>query len=159
FRLERNCLMTTNELLDRYVHAVGFWLPRKQKADIIAELSEDLRSQIEEKEAELGRNLALPEVECILKMRGRPILVANHYLPQQYLIGPLLFPIYRFVLTIVGLCYLVPWIVVGIVLLSYSSAYRQVGSVKGLVTTWTSFWGPAFFAVGLLTLCLPTFVR
>src|SRR5262249_24053149 len=84
FILERNCLMTTNELLDRYVHAVGFWLPKKQKADIMAELTEDLRSQIEEKEAELGRKLALPEVECLLKMRGRPVLVANHYLPQQY---------------------------------------------------------------------------
>src|SRR5215813_5090171 len=52
FIVERNCLMTTSELLDRYVHAVGFWLPKKQKADIMAELSEDLRSQIEEKEAE-----------------------------------------------------------------------------------------------------------
>jgi len=36
------------ELLNRYLQAVGFWLPRKQKQDILAELSEDLRSQIEE---------------------------------------------------------------------------------------------------------------
>jgi hypothetical protein len=28
-------------------------------------------------------------------IRGRPLLVANRYQPQQYLIGPVLFPIYR----------------------------------------------------------------
>ena len=44
------------ELLDRYLKAVKFWLPSDQKQDIIAELSEDLRSQIEDKESELGRS-------------------------------------------------------------------------------------------------------
>ena len=43
------------ELLDRYLQAVRFWLPRKQQDDIIAELGDDLRSQIEEREASLGR--------------------------------------------------------------------------------------------------------
>src|SRR5450432_2936962 len=97
------------ELLDRYLQAVRFWLPRAQQQDIIAELSEDLRSQIEEKETELGRSLSEAEVEDILKKRGRPALVANRYLPQRSLIGPLLFPIYCFVMKVVGLCYLVPW--------------------------------------------------
>ncbi|PYT25011.1 MAG: hypothetical protein DMG57_26720 [Acidobacteria bacterium] len=40
-------------LLDRYLQAVKFWLPKAQKQDIIAELSEDIRSQIDEKEIEL----------------------------------------------------------------------------------------------------------
>jgi hypothetical protein len=39
------------ELLDRYLQAVGFWLPQPQKRDIIAELSEDIHSQIEEKQS------------------------------------------------------------------------------------------------------------
>src|SRR5215467_9350422 len=112
------------ELLDRYLHAVGFWLPRKQKQDILAELSEDLRSQIEEKETELGRKLTECDLEALLKQRGRPVLVANHYLPQQYLIGPALFPIYRFVLGIVALCYLVPWLLVAIGLMVFDSSYR-----------------------------------
>ena len=38
------------ELIDRYLQAVKFWLPETQKEDIIAELSEDIQSQIEEKE-------------------------------------------------------------------------------------------------------------
>jgi len=80
------------ELLDRYLHAVKFWLPKAQSQDILAELSEDIHSQIEEKETELGRKLNDSEVEAILKRLGRPVLVANRYAPQQYLIGPVLFP-------------------------------------------------------------------
>jgi len=145
--------MTTTELIDRYLQAVGFWLPRKQKDDIIKELSEDLRSQVEEKEAALGRKMSVDEVELLLKQRGRPVLVANHYLPQQYLIGPLLFPIYRFVLMIVGLCYLVPWLLVGIVLLFFNSSYRtHHPGFEGLLWLWTSWWGTAFFAAASVTL-------
>src|ERR1700687_2130369 len=83
-------------LLDRYLQAIEFWLPKRQRQDIIAELSEDLRSQIEEKETELGRKLEDAEVEAILKRCGAPLEVAARYRPQQYLIGPLLFPVYRF---------------------------------------------------------------
>lgn len=43
------------ELLDRYLHAVKFWLPRQHQEDLAAELREDIQSQIEEKEAALGR--------------------------------------------------------------------------------------------------------
>jgi 3-deoxy-D-manno-octulosonate 8-phosphate phosphatase KdsC-like HAD superfamily phosphatase len=64
-------------LVDRYLQAVKFWLPRKQKDDIIAELSEDLRSQIEDQEAELGRKLTDTEVEPILKRCGSPMAVAD----------------------------------------------------------------------------------
>ena len=38
------------QLLDRYLQAVQFWLPKQEKQDIILELSEDLHSEIEEKE-------------------------------------------------------------------------------------------------------------
>src|SRR5260221_3209602 len=88
------------ELLDRYLQAIEFWLPKRQRQDIIAELSEDLRSQVEEKETELGRKLEDAEVEAILKRCGSPLEVASRYRPQQYLIGPTLFPIYRFVLAV-----------------------------------------------------------
>jgi hypothetical protein len=33
------------QLLERYLQAVKFWLPKEQKEDIIAELSEDIRSR------------------------------------------------------------------------------------------------------------------
>ena len=151
------------ELLDRYLQAVGFWLPRKQKKDILAELSEDLRSQIEEKEAELGRKLTECDLEALLKQRGRPVLVANHYLPQQYLIGPTLFPIYRFVLGIVALCYLVPWVLVAIGLLVFDSSYRarQIhdGWFAAVLSLWSSWWMVAFVALGVVTIVFAVLER
>jgi hypothetical protein len=99
------------DLIARYLQAVKFWLPKKQQDDIIAELSEDLSAQIEDRESTLGRKLSESEVESILRHRGSPIMVANTYLPQQQLIGPLLFPIYTFVLKVVSLCVLIPALV------------------------------------------------
>lgn len=151
------------ELIDRYLQAVGFWLPRKQRQDILAELAEDLRSQIEETEAGLNRTLTESELEGLLKERGRPVLVANRYLPQQYLIGPLLFPIYRFVLIVVGLCYLIPWILVAIGLMSLSPTYRaehiRAGWLNGLLAIWSSWWSTAFFCVGAVTIVLAVLER
>src|ERR1700719_1105167 len=144
------------QLLERYLQAVKFWLPKEQKEDIIAELSEDIRSQIDEKEAELGRKLNEVELEAILKQRGRPILVANRYLPQEQLIGPVLFPIYRLVLKIVMLCYLVPWTVTWIALLIFNSGYAAKFAghswTGALGSLWASLWTTAFIAVGTVTL-------
>lgn len=144
------------QLLERYLQAVKFWLPKEQKDDIVAELSEDIRSEIDEKEAELGRSLNELELESILKQRGRPILVANRYLPQEHLIGPVLFPIYRLVLKIVMLCYLVPWTLTWIALLIFNSGYEAKSAghlwVGVLGSLWASLWSTAFLAVGMVTL-------
>ena len=144
------------QLLERYLQAVKFWLPKEQKEDIIAELSEDIHSQIDENEAELGRKLNEIELEAILKQRGRPILVANRYLPQQHLIGPVLFPIYRLVLKIVMVCYVVPWTATWIALLIFNSGYAAKFAGHSwfeiLGSLWASLWGTAFLAVSTVTL-------
>lgn len=80
------------ELLDRYLQAVRFWLPSAQQDDVVAELAEDIRSQIEEKEAELGRKLDEAELEALLKRRGHPLWVAEPFLPHKHLISPVLVP-------------------------------------------------------------------
>jgi hypothetical protein len=132
------------ELIDRYLQAVKFWLPAKQKQDIIAELSEDLRSQIEDQETELGRKLNEAEIADILKGRGRPILVANRFRPQQSLIGPVLFPIYVFVLKIVGAFYMVPWILVWIGIAVSRAAHSGENPIQAAGSFWTAFWPTAF---------------
>ena len=58
------------ELLDRYLHAVKFWLPKAQQDDIIKELSDNILSQMEDKESELGRPLNEAEQSAILKQRA-----------------------------------------------------------------------------------------
>jgi hypothetical protein len=86
------------ELLDRYLQAARKHLPWQRQDDIIAELRANLEAQLEEKEAELGRPLKPAEAEEWLKQIGSPMQMAARYQPQQYLIGPALFPSYLFVL-------------------------------------------------------------
>jgi len=88
------------ELLDRYLQAVRKHLPWQRQDDIIAELRANLESQLEEKEGDLGRPLTQVEMEDWLKKLGSPLHMAAHYRPQQYLIGPTIFPIYLNVLKI-----------------------------------------------------------
>jgi hypothetical protein len=134
------------ELIQRYLQAIEFWLPKKQRQDIISELSEDIRAQVEEREAELGHALNEAEVEELLRKRGRPVLVANRYLPQEHLIGPLLFPIYRFALKVVVLCSLVPWAVGWLSKILFDTSYAGNGAMWGSLCT------TLFVAIGMVTL-------
>jgi hypothetical protein len=70
------------DLLARYLQEVRFWLPRRQREDVVAELSENLRSEIEEREGESGRALTQDEIGGILTRWGHPMLVAQRYAPQ-----------------------------------------------------------------------------
>jgi len=139
------------ELLDRYLQAVKFWLPRAQRDDIVAELGEDIRSRIEEEESSLGRKLNEAEVAAILKERGRPLLVASRYLPQESLIGPALFPIYRFVLKIVVL-YPAAWLLVSAGLMIFFPHLRGEESLGGaLLQMWGPLWHATFAVVVMVT--------
>jgi len=86
------------ELLDRYLQAVKRYLPWWRQDDIIAELRANMESQLEDKEAELGRPLTATEAGEWLKQMGAPMMVASRYQPRQYIIGPAIYPIYLFVL-------------------------------------------------------------
>jgi len=61
------------ELLTSYLNAVRRYLPRRHRDDIIAELSEELRLQMEARQAELGRELRDTEQMAILKVHGDPM--------------------------------------------------------------------------------------
>lgn len=135
------------ELIQRYLQAVKFWLPKDQKEDIIAEIADELHAQVEEREAALGRTLRSDESEEIVRRYGQPLFVANRYLPQEQLIGPALFPLYKFVLKVMLLCYPVPAIVLGI-LMALFSPEMQVTARKIVEMAWTS----VFAATGVITL-------
>ena len=64
-------------LVDRYLRAVRFFLPRRQQDDIVRELSENLASEIEERSEMLGRELSENELADILRRHGHPIVVAG----------------------------------------------------------------------------------
>jgi len=95
------------ELLDSYLRAVKRYLPRAQSSDIIRELSDDLRSQREDKETALGRPMTDEEVMAFLKQHGDPMTVARRYRQDSpsltigwELIGPELFPMYLIMLSV-----------------------------------------------------------
>ena len=89
-------------LLDRYLAAVARNLPASQAADIAAELKDNLLSEIEEKEAGLGRALTEVELEALLIDFGHPLTVAARYRPARYLIGPEVYPFWLATLRVVG---------------------------------------------------------
>uniref|UniRef100_Q029Z7 Transmembrane protein n=1 Tax=Solibacter usitatus (strain Ellin6076) TaxID=234267 RepID=Q029Z7_SOLUE len=130
-----------DDLLDRYLHAVQFWLPKSQQRDIIAELAEDLHSQLAE------RPLTDDEFVALLKKRGSPMRVAAGYLPEQRLINPALLPVYRLVLKIALLWSMLPLFVIvfagplltsahpaDVILRFWTEAFRTVFTVIGIVT-------------------------
>jgi hypothetical protein len=91
------------ELLDRYLQAVKKHLPWQRQDDIIAELRANLESQLDEKQGELGRPLTPAEAEAWIQQLGSPVQMASHYQPQQYLIGPAIYPVYLYVLRIASM--------------------------------------------------------
>lgn len=139
------------DLLDRYLQAVRFWLPKSQRQeDLLAELGEDLRSQIEDKETELGRPLEPAEMSAILKKCGSPMMVAGRLRPQSYLIGPALFPIYEFVLKMVLLWILVP---VFIFIVGPANVANAGGDwTSAVLSTIGALWSGLFIAAGIITL-------
>lgn len=89
------------QLIDRYLNAISPHLPRAQREDILAELGDNLRSQMEDREAQMHRSLTDAEQEAILNAMGSPIIVAGRYSPNvgsftfgRQWIGPELFPYY-----------------------------------------------------------------
>jgi hypothetical protein len=80
------------DLIERYLAVVGWDLPQRHRADITAELRDVLQSQVEEREAALGRPLRREEVEDLLQAFGHPLVVAGRYRSVQQLIGPQVFP-------------------------------------------------------------------
>src|SRR5579863_5139005 len=109
------------ELLDRYLQAVKKYLPARRQDDIIAELRANMESQIEDKESELGRPLTQGEMEDLLRKMGSPVMVASRYQPQQYLIGPTVFPMYLYVLRIAVLWAIVIYSVVIVAVIPFTS--------------------------------------
>lgn len=103
------------DLVDKYLKAVAKALPEAQREDIIRELSEDIRSEMEEREERLGRPLTGAEQQSMLKQHGNPLLLAASYRQDRrtvafgrQLIGPVLFPFYIKVLSFnLGLTYLI----------------------------------------------------
>jgi hypothetical protein len=88
-------------LLERYLLALRPLLPQQGREDILRELSDNILSQMEEKQEELGRPLTEVEQAEVLKRHGHPVAAAR-YGKRHYLIGPDWFPFYWLILRLAG---------------------------------------------------------
>ncbi len=135
------------ELIDRYLFAVGKYLPKERREDILAELRANILSSVEDREQELGRPLNLDEQEAVLKQHGHPMLVAARYLPQQHLIGPAVFPFYWYVMRVAF-----PWIALIYTIAHASRFIFEPVTVERIVEIVTGFVPVAFYSAAWFTL-------
>ena len=135
------------DLLERYLQSVRYFLPRAQRDDILKELSENIRSQIDDKEAELGRPLTETELAAIIKQHGSPLLAASGYrqAPLRHLIGPVLFPFYWFVLKVLF------WIGLAVCALSSIALISSGQPIRDLFSGLLGFMHAALPAFGWIT--------
>lgn len=114
------------DLLERYLQAVRTYLPMSQQEDILKELRENLRGQVEDKESALGRALNEDELAEILKKHGHPLLVATRYRQSRHLIGSTLFPFYWLVMKIMLAIMAFGYAVSVVVLIAQGKPFFQV---------------------------------
>jgi len=88
-------------LIDRYVREIGCRLPPKTRADIEKEIRSALEDMLEDRSKKESRATDEEMTVQVLKEYGNPQKVAASYLPEQYLIGPQLFPFFWLVVQIV----------------------------------------------------------
>ena len=82
-------------LVERYIHQVGRYVPGKERAEIEAELRSQIQDQLEDRYG--GAPTEAEEAE-VLKELGDPRRMAASYGGEQYLVGPDLYPIMMMVL-------------------------------------------------------------
>ena len=83
------------DLVERYIHQVGRYLPGKERADIEAELRSQIHDQLEDR---YGKTPTEADVAAVLTELGDPRRMAASYGSEQYLVGPDLYPVMMMVL-------------------------------------------------------------
>lgn len=134
-------------LIDRYLHAVRGFLPASRQDDIIRELSDDIHSQVADREEELARPLTEAEIGTVLTRFGHPMLLAARYRRRQHLIGPAVFPFYWMVLKwAVGIAFIVHAAIAVALVVSGAPAERILDPIMRFP------FGPAVTVFGWVTL-------
>jgi hypothetical protein len=128
------------DVVERYLLNVRRYLPTGRADDLVAELGENIRAEVEDREERAGRPLLDEERVGLLRAHGHPFVVAGQYRADgrrlvlgSEVIGPALFPYFRLSLIAAGA-------VTALVL-----AYGATASMFGLVrpVPWfrtTVFW-------------------
>jgi hypothetical protein len=93
--------MSPRELIDRYTYEVARQLPSKSRSDIRQELDSLLTEALERQAEKAGQEPDEAMTVALLKEFGSPSEMASSYRGEEYLIGPVLFPTFKMVVSIV----------------------------------------------------------
>lgn len=143
------------DLIERYLAAVRQNLPADKADDIIAELADELATRKEMREERKGRPLTRDELTALLREFGHPLVVASRYRPQQYLIGPEIFPFYLFAMRVVLTIGVISLVAIGLIsaVLGGGDLVRMFFQISG------DLWSFFFVAVTVVTLGFALFER
>lgn len=143
------------ELIERYLQAIGQYLPADSRNDILAELRSELLEQMDARAEEWGRPLDEADIAALLKVHGRPEAIALRYLPQRSLIGAAVFPFYVFTLKRALPLVVLVYALGNIATLTFSApdgdlAGRIVRAALGLVPALFLCWGVVTIAFAVI---------
>jgi hypothetical protein len=139
------------DLINRYVHEVGQYLPHRMRADVEAELRSLLTDSVEERSRAEGEAASDALAGAVLREFGTPKDVAARYAPEpQYLIGPRLYPVY-----VVSVKVMLPVLAALVVALVVAGRFQAPGEQPSLAVfvraTGKFLWG-ALVNLGIMTL-------
>lgn len=78
-----------NDLVERYIHQVGRYLPPQERTEVEAELRSLIQDQLDDR---FGAAPSSADISAVLTELGDPRHMAASYGSQQYLVGPDLYP-------------------------------------------------------------------
>ncbi len=87
-------------IIDRYLSVVSEILPAKMRQDTVTEIRSLIQDALDDRSKTEGREPDDKMMAEVLKQFGPPEKIVAPYLPERYLIGPRLFPIFLTVLKI-----------------------------------------------------------
>jgi hypothetical protein len=93
--------LNKDTLIDRYLAAVSDLLPARLRKDTVTEIHSLIQDALDDRSKAEGREPDDKMMEAVLREFGSPEKIVAPYLPEKYLIGPRLFPIFILVLQIV----------------------------------------------------------
>jgi hypothetical protein len=138
-------------LIDTYVSEVGRRLPSKNRADIEAEIRSILEDTLEERSRQEGRPVDDKMIFDVLKEYGDPEKVAASYLPERYLIGPRLYPIFWMLAKVIAIISLIV-VLVGLGVNLGQSAHDLQSGVQVVAQAISNFFTSTLASLATLVL-------
>lgn len=134
-------------LVQNYLEQVNAWLPDSADSDVLQELESTIEEHLDAFEEENGKPATDQDIADILRGIGSPKTVASRFGKQQYLIGPELYPIWRYSVRIALTLMLILFFINGLL--------RYVSGINDIFLSAEWFMGllqPGLVAVALTTI-------